>query len=265
MAGESRRARLRALLRRAGAPAVDPALVLPAFVHASAAREQLDEARSPGGDFASNERLEFLGDSALGYAVGRWLFDRYPAADEGELALRKSALVSDAALAETAARLGFGDLLVVGAGEAQQPGGPGRAMLADAFEAFVAALARAAGFDAAAAFIVKQHVEPAEREQKPLGDPKTTLQEWAQKRYAETPTYADRYEGLAHARTFHARVWVDGEWLAEGSGPSKKEAQRAAASRALEVLQERYADVEARPLSAPVKSPRHRTAKTGRT
>jgi ribonuclease-3 len=226
-----------------------------AFVHASAAREGTD------GEQESNERLEFLGDAVIGYTVARYLYDTYPGADEGELALRKSALVSDAALAPTAERLGFGKLLLRGAGEAKRAE-PGRTMLADSFEAFVAALARAAGLEAAAAFVLREHVAPAERAQLPIGDPKTMLQEWAQREVASPPAYADRFEGPPHERTFHARVWVGGEWLAEGTGASKKEAQRAAAARAIEVLRGRNTDVGSPRLSAPLKSPRLRAAKT---
>ena len=227
---------MRALLRRANLPTVEPSAVMQAFVHSSAVREKVEEARLPSGVFESNERLEFLGDTVIGYVVAQWLYARYPQAEEGELALRKASLVSDVALAETAARLGFAKLLIVGAGQAQQPAGPGRTMLADAFEAFIAALARAAGIEAAAAFVEQQHIVPCERLARPLGDAKTALQESTQKHHRSTPSYADRHEGPAHARTFHAKVWVDGEWLAEGSGPSKKDAERSAAVRALELL-----------------------------
>lgn len=239
MPGESRRARLRALLRRAGAKDVDPSAVIQAFVHPSAARERVDEARLAGGEFASNQRLEFLGDTVLGYAVARYLFAHYPEANEGELALRKAALVSDVVLAQTADRLGFAQLLVLGAGQAQQSGGPVRTMLADSFEAFVAALSEAAGLDVAAAFVEKQHIAKLEREARPLRDPKTLLQEWSHKHLHATPSYTESHDGPAHARTFHATVGIEGEWLGEGFGPSKKEAQRAAAAAALEVLANR--------------------------
>ncbi|MBV9102109.1 MAG: ribonuclease III [Candidatus Eremiobacteraeota bacterium] len=260
MAGESQRGRLRRLLRRAGAREVDPGEVAQALVHASAVRERSDAARLPSGAFASNERLEFLGDTILGYVVGRWLYERYPEADEGELALRKAALVSDAALAPTALRLGFDGLVVLGEGQ-RRAGGAGRTMLADAFEAFVAALCRAAGFDIAAGFVEREHIVPSERQKKPLGDPKTLLQEWTQKHHRTIPTYADRYEGPPHARTFHARVWVEGEWLAEGSGGSKKEAERGAALRALELLGEHHDDALPRRTLREKKLLRRRTAK----
>jgi len=252
VAGESQRARIRALLRRTGAKGVDATLVEQAFVHASAARER---------SVPSNERLEFLGDAILTHIVGRWLYDRYPNASEGELALRKAALVSDAALAPTAERLGFGLLLVVGEGQ-QRAAGPGRTMLADGLEAFVAALTLAAGFDAAATFVEREHILPSERADAPLEDPKTRLQEWTQKHYRMTPSYADRYEGPPHARIFHARVWVEGEWLAEGSGSSKKEAEREAALHALEVLAEHHDDVAPNRRTARKKSLRSRAAKT---
>jgi ribonuclease-3 len=236
-----------------------------AFVHSSAVREEVEEARLPCGRFESNERLEFLGDTVIGYIVARRLYARYPDADEGELALRKASLVSDVVLAETAARLGFAKLLIVGAGQAQQPAGPGRTMLADSFEAFVAVLTRAAGFEAAATFVEQQHIVPNERLARPLGDPKTALQEWTQKHHRSTPSYADRYEGPAHARTFHARVWVDGEWLAEGSGPSKKDAERSAAVRALELLGAPLELVGGASTPKKRKSSRHSAANTGST
>jgi ribonuclease III len=265
MSGEARRARVRALLRRAGVAGLDSAAVMQAFVHSSAARERVAEASSPAGTFDSNERLEFLGDTIIGYAVARWLYARYPNADEGELALRKASLVSDVALAQSAARLHFDALVILGAGQAQAPAGPGRSILADAFEAFVAALSEAAGIEVAARFVEMEHVVPSERAAKPLGDPKTLLQEWTQKHHRSTPTYADRYEGPAHARTFHAKVWVAGEWLADGWGPSKKEAQRAAALQALDLLGERHGDAELRMSPKPLKSSRRRMAKNPRT
>src|SRR5271163_55181 len=113
MPGEAQRRRLRALLARAGLPQGDTAAFEAAFVHESAVREKLAE--------RSNERLEFLGDAVLGFLVARLLCERYPGAPEGELALRKSSLVSDVAIAATAERLGFEALLVLGQGLANLP------------------------------------------------------------------------------------------------------------------------------------------------
>ncbi len=246
MAGEVRRRKLRALLRLAGVAARehDVDAFEAAFVHESAVKERRAS--------HSNERLEFLGDALLGFIVSRSLYERYPSADEGELALRKASLVSDAALATTAERLGIEPLLVLGAGLANAPAARRRSALADAFEAFVAALQFQCGIEAAARFVLVHHVAELERTGMALDDPKTVLQEWMQKRFARLPVYDDRCEGPAHERTFHAEVTVDGDLHAAGSGSSKKAAQRQAAAHALERLKERYDDVSARSLSQPV-------------
>ena len=136
---------------------------------------------------------------------------------------------------------------VLGAGLAKRP--PLRSALADAFEAFVAALYRTCGMDVAAAFVVREHVLAWELYGRPLDDPKTLLQEWTQKHRAGVPHYEDRFEGPDHERTFFTEVVVDESLRARGSGPSKKAAQRAAAARALELLAERYDDVEPREFS----------------
>ncbi len=245
MAGEQKRRRLRALLTRAGVPpaSANVAAFEAAFVHESAVRERLAE--------RSNERLEFLGDAILGFIVARTLFERYRSANEGELALRKGALVSDAAVSATAERLGFEELLTLGTGLANSAPARRRSALGDAFEAFVAVLYREAGEAVATAFVIEQHVVPFEAAGADLADPKTVLQEWTQRRGAGLPAYLDRFEGPDHERTFFATVTVDGDVTVEGSGPSKKTAQRAAAAAALAILAERHGDVAPKTLSAP--------------
>ena len=234
---------MRALLTLAGVRRADPAAFEEAFVHESAVRERL----AP----RSNERLEFLGDAILGNVVARSLFERYPEAAEGELALRKSSLVSDAALADTAQRLGFDALLVLGAGHANEAPSRRRSALANAFEAFVAALDRAYGRDAVAAFIAREHIAEREGRAEALDDPKTLLQEWLQKHHAALPRYTERFEGPDHDRTFFAQVELPDGVVAAGSGASKKLAQRAAAAAALVQLADRYGDLEPRVLSRP--------------
>ncbi|HTV74374.1 MAG TPA: ribonuclease III [Candidatus Acidoferrales bacterium] len=224
MPGEVRRRKLRALLRRAGAADAALELIEPAFVHESAVREGLAG--------ASNERLEFVGDAIVGFIVARWLFMQYPDAPEGELAVRKAALVSDAALAQTAERLGFEEFLVLGAGLAKLAPARHRSTLANAFEAFVAALVLAAGIPTAERLLIKEHLGPTGDAPLPR-DPKTALQEWTQKRALGMPLYTESAEGPAHERLFSARVAVGGEELGEGTGPSKKAAQQAAAAVAL--------------------------------
>ncbi|MBV9440402.1 MAG: ribonuclease III family protein, partial [Candidatus Eremiobacteraeota bacterium] len=148
---ERRRARLRALLKTAGATGVDPARVEGAFVHASAAREN---------GLESNERLEFFGDAILGFAASRWLMARYPTASEGLLTRRRANLVSGAGCAETARRLGFSELVLLGAGMERDGGAQNLTILADAFEAFVAALLVATDLERTVAFLAKHHFEP---------------------------------------------------------------------------------------------------------
>jgi len=240
VAGEARRQRMRALLATAGAPESARAAFEAAFVHESAVKERL----AP----SSNERLEFLGDAVLGFSVARSLFERYPDAPEGELALRKSSLVSDAALATTAERLGFEPLLVLGAGLANLPAARRRSALADAFEAFLAVLYRECGQAAVDAFVSREHVSAREGLGGTIDDPKTILQEWSQRRLASLPAYSNRFEGPDHDRTFHAEVAV-GDVRAGGSGRSKKDAERAAAAAALATLAERFDDVAPRTLS----------------
>lgn len=230
MAGESRRRRLRALLDLAGLSPVQVTAIEPAFVHASAASEH---------GRVSNERLEFLGDSVLGYLTAAWLYERYPAAAEGELARRKAALASDEAIAFTGSRLGLGELLVLGQGERSSGGAQRPSNVGDAFEAFLATLERNAGMGIARLFLEREHLVPLVDQYGPETDSKTTLQELLQARHRSTPIYVDEgEEGLPHVRTFHARVELSGKLLGRGSGASKKAAQRAAAAHALALLKE---------------------------
>ncbi len=235
MSGESWRRRVRALLARAGHKNADPERFATAFVHESAVREGLAD--------RSNERLEFVGDAVLGLVAARWLYQTYPDADEGELALRKSALVSDAALAESAERLGFAELTLLGTGLARLPEARRRSTLGDAFEAFCAALFQVAGLEAVERFIVREHIGPRLETMQSLGDPKSLRPEWSQKHYAAPPTYTERSERPPHERVFHATVAVQSEIVGEGSGASKKLAHRAAAAVALDKLRAQHDDI----------------------
>ncbi len=241
MAGEARRQRIRTLMALAGAQDSNAQAFDAAFFHESAAKEQL----AP----QSNERLEFLGDALLGFCVARSLYERYADAAEGELALRKSSLVSDTALAATAERLGFESLLVLGAGHANESAARRRSALADAFEAFLAVLHRECGLAPVEAFLLREHIAPREALGTVIDDPKTILQEWMQRHYKVVPAYVDRAEGSDHEPTFHASVTIDGDVRGDGSGPSKRAAQRAAAAQALALLAQRHADVAPKTLS----------------
>ncbi len=240
MAGERRRARLRALLKTAGVSEVDAALVEQAFVHESASRE---------GAGASNERLEFFGDAILGFVTARWLMDKYGDATEGELTRRKAALVSGDACAKTARRLGLGELLVLGQGMAQTGGSHNATILADAFEAFVAVLAGVTDLERVAHFIEREHLVPEDKGATGEPDAKTALQELAQAALHVTPMYFERAEGPPHDRRYTSQVRVGDEILGEGIGPSKKAAQLSAAVMALSTLRQRHPASPARPAS----------------
>jgi ribonuclease III len=228
MAGENRRRRLRALLACAGVrSAGDLTLIEQAFVHESSAKES-------GG--ASNERMEFLGDSVLGYITAGWLFERFPQEPEGRLTVRKAAIVNDAQLAESARRLGFSDLVELGVGMRNTGGTDNSSILADAFEAFVAAVALRYGVEKARTFVVREHIEQLDHASDALLDSKTRLQHYAQEHLSATPVYRERSHGTPQTPRFSSSVQVNGKTLGTGSGPSKKAAQQAAASAALASL-----------------------------
>jgi ribonuclease-3 len=226
-----RRRQIVALLKASGVADLDPALVEQAFVHESASRE---------GGGPSNERLEFFGDSVLGFVTARWLMARYPAATEGELHRRRASIVSGEACAITARRLGFGDMMRLGVG-AQQSGGAGNAtILADAFEAYIGVLATHTDLDRVARFIETEHIAAADRADAAEADAKTALQEFTQARFALAPVYFERAEGPPHDRRFTSQVRVGDEVVGEGIGASKKAAQQSAAAMALALLRNRH-------------------------
>ena len=226
-----RRRRLAALLKTSGFAGIDPTLVEQAFVHESAARE---------GAGPSNERLEFYGDAVLGFVTARWLMARYPDASEGELHRRKASLVSGEACATTARRLALGDVMRLGIG-AQQSGGANNAtILADAFEAYIGALAQGTEFERVARFIEIEHLAHVDRAEGADADAKTALQEFTQAYLGTVPAYFERAEGPPHDRRFTSHVRVADETLGEGIGASKKVAQQSAAAMALALLRSRY-------------------------
>jgi ribonuclease-3 len=230
MPGETRRRRLRALLKRCGAPDVDPAAVDPAFVHESAARESAGR---------SNERLEFFGDAILGFVTAQYAYKLYAAATEAELSRRKAALVSGDACAQTARRLSFGDLVVLGQGMSASGGSDNASVLADTFEAFIAALYFATDLATVSAFIEREHLRSTDRTDLAENDAKSALQELTQARRQPLPVYLERAEGPPHDRRFTSQVRVGDEVLGEGIGSSKKAAQLSAAAMALAALRQR--------------------------
>jgi len=188
-----------------------------------------------------NENLEFLGDAVLGLLVSEYLVSAFPDWTEGQLSKSRARLVNASSLHAAALRLQLGRYLRLGRGEEKTGGREKPAVLADAYEAGVAAIYLDAGLDAARAFVVRSLLaEAIGEEAHRLGEPdhKSALQEHLQGRALPPGDYRVVAEtGPDHRKTFVVGVWVAGKSLATGTGATKKEAEQAAARMALERLQ----------------------------
>ena len=185
----------------------------------------------------NNERLEFLGDSVLGFVVTTHLFARFSELDEGELTKLKNAIVSAKALAEVASTLGLGEFILLGRGEEQTGGRTKINLLADTFEAVLGAVYVEAGLAAATAMVERLVLPQLDDHQSLLdnSDPRTKLQEMAQLRGIPAPVYSVRFEGPDHDRTFFATVEVGGVTV-QGVARSRKNAESEGAIAAIEAL-----------------------------
>jgi len=181
-----------------------------------------------------NERFEFLGDAVLDLIVGHRLMARYPSLREGELSVTRAQVVSEAGLGEVAAQLGLGDWVRLGRGEARSGGRQKPSILADAFEAVVAAVYLDGGFDAAWSLVGRLLAERIETvEFKGFYDFKTRLQEFCQARLKITPTYHVVAEvGPDHDKRFVVGVTLGTQEWSRAVGKSKKEAEQMAAAQA---------------------------------
>ena len=190
------------------------------------------------GRLGSNERLEFLGDSVLGWLVAETLYLRFPQMPEGDMTRLRAELVCESSLAEASESIGLGSYLRLGRGEEQGGGRQRPSIIADAFEATLAAVYIDGGEAPARAmverFILSKLKNAANSESH---DHKTVLQEAVQHLGMAAPTYRLVGEsGPDHMKVFSAQVIYDGRVAGEGSGRSKKEAEQAAARDALESL-----------------------------
>ena len=212
-----------------GYPFKDRALLERALRHASWCNEQLPNERSE-----DNERLEFLGDAVLDLVVGHRLMTRYPQLREGELSVTRAQVVSETGLSEVAGQLGIGAWLMLGKGEEKSGGRTKASILADAFEAIVAAVYLDSGFASADAMVhrlLAQRIETVEF--KGFYDFKTRLQETSQARMKATPTYQVVQElGPDHDKRFVVAVQINNDEWARAVGKSKKEAEQMAAAEA---------------------------------
>jgi ribonuclease-3 len=189
-----------------------------------------------GGSRANSyQRLEFLGDHVLGLVISDMLFRAFPKADEGELSRRLADLVRREACADVARAIELGTALRLGASEANAGGRMRTAILADVCEALVGAVYLDGGYDDAAKLVERLWGERMRAPVRPLRDPKTILQEWAQARGLSTPTYREvERTGPHHDPEFRVAVDLPSREPAEGLGRSKRIAEQAAAAAMLE-------------------------------
>jgi ribonuclease-3 len=216
-----------------GLPIRDLDLLEQALVHSSYLHEHPAAARG------HNERLEFLGDAVVNLALTEALYARHPDDDEGVLSARRAAIVSAAGLARLAARLGLGEHVYLGEGEAARGGRRRPSLLASSFEAIVGAIYLDLGWDATRNWLVGLAApeialdSPAST----LKSPKSRLQEFTQRTSGGRPSYQllDAL-GPDHEKRFRIDVSVAGKVLGRGEGLSRREAETAAAAQALESL-----------------------------
>lgn len=224
---QDRQEQLTALVKKLNIEGIDMALLDQALIHPSYAMEQQTK-----GD---NQRLEFLGDAVIDLLMGEYLYQTFPADDEGKLTKRRASLVCEEALAEAAEQLGLNAYLLLGRGEAATGGATRPSNLADAWEAVCGAIYLSCGIDVLKP-VVLEYLEHSITLVKGgyYGDYKTRLQEYIQREPDHEISYNMLDEvGPAHDRSFHVQVCVDGKECGRGWGKSKKSAQREAALAAL--------------------------------
>jgi ribonuclease-3 len=204
------------------------ALTHKSFVHESGEESDRD-----------NQRLEFFGDAVIGFFVSAKLLERFPEVREGRLSKIRASLVNEKTLAHLAGSIMLGRYLRLGRGEEKTGGREKHSVLADAYEALVAAVYLDGGQDAAGR-LVEKHFGPlmAQNADKFGGkDYKTRLQEVVQEMYGNPPRYSLESEsGPPHERIFAVAVSAGDKHLGKGIGKSKKEAEQSAAREALAAL-----------------------------
>jgi ribonuclease-3 len=209
--------------------------------HALTHRSRVHEDAS-GGVF-DNESMEFLGDSVLGFVIAAMLFREFPQHNEGQKSKLKASLVSAASLARLGERLDLGEFLILGRGEEKTGGRRKHAIIADCYEALIAAIYLDGGIEPAQRFIEKEFaslIQEAKRTGAAASfteDWKSALQEYLQSGGRGLPVYRLAGElGPDHRKSFVVEIVVDGDVVATAEGRSKKEAAQAAAKAALERL-----------------------------
>lgn len=224
--------------RKANLTIKDAGLLTRALTHRSYVNEHQDS-------LEDNERLEFLGDAALDFLSGAYLYKHFPEMDEGQLTRLRSALVRTEQLAAFAQEIELGESLLLGRGESLTGGRERPALLCAGFEAVMGALYLDSGIEAVREFMLPRfgRAVQAVLQDESLFDARSRLQIWAQGEMGETPEYATiETRGPDHAREFVIAVRINGEVCGEGRGPSKQAAAQAAAADAITKLDRPSAD-----------------------
>lgn len=207
----------------------NPALLARALTHSSYANERHV-------DTGDNERLEFLGDSVLGFITAEYLFANHRDFPEGELTKLRAYAVCEKSLFSYAEEIGLGHYLKLGKGEERTGGRTRPSVLSDAFEAVIAAIYLDGGMDEAKKFVLR-FVVPYVEAKPTFKDYKTMLQEVVQKNQGETLEYVLVSEtGPDHDKCFTVEVHLNSNVIGRGVGGSKKKAEQNAAKEALELM-----------------------------
>jgi len=216
-----------------------------ALTHSSAIPElrgAVSEEAGGGSLPTDNERLEFLGDAVVELLTSEYLLANFPDWSEGQLSKRRARIVNAVSLEAAARRLRLGEHLRLGRGEEKTGGREKQTLLADAFEAVIAAVYLDSGLGAARAVlrrILFQQALEERGERISESDRKSALQEYLQARGEPPAEYRLAGEsGPDHQKVFQIEVWVNQECLARGEGSTKKEAEQRAASSALQLLEQ---------------------------
>src|SRR6266849_2368868 len=219
----------------------DPALLGRALTHSSAIPELRAEHTGSAAQPEDSEQLEFLGDAVLDLLASEYLLEKFPDWSEGRLSKSRARLVNAQALESAARRLRLGEHLRLGRGEEKTGGREKPALLADAFEAVVAAIYLDSGLASTREMLRRTLFENALVEGGDSigdGDKKSALQEFLQGRGRPPAEYRLAGEsGPDHQKTFRIEVWANGECLAAAEGSTKKEAEQRAARTALQHLE----------------------------
>lgn len=210
------------------------------FSNASYLEQAMTHSSYSGGkNNGSNERLEFLGDSVLQLTVSQYLFTGMSTEPEGGMTKLRASIVCENSLYSFAKKIDLGRYILLGKGEEMTGGRDRRSILADAFEALIAAIYLDGGMERAREFIMRfvPSIEALKSGKVKLGDYKTILQEIIQQNPEERISYeVEESDGADHHKLFRAAVLLNGQRIGRGSGHSKKEAEQAAAKEAIGLM-----------------------------